>query len=29
MQAYSMGLVKESEIRAFFKDMLGRYAEQE
>jgi len=29
MQAYSMGLVKESEIRAFFKDMLGRYAEQD
>jgi hypothetical protein len=29
MQAYSMGLVKESEIRAFFKDMLGRYAAQE
>jgi len=29
MQAYSMGLVKESEIRAFFRDMLGRYAERE
>jgi hypothetical protein len=29
MQAYSMGLVKEGEIRAFFKDMLGRYAEED
>jgi len=29
MQAYSMGLIKDTEIRAFFKDMLGKYAEQD
>ena len=27
MQAYSMGLIKDNEIRAFFRDMLGRYAD--